>query len=239
MAIPSGYRLLTAEDIGKVFGVDLELEIKFDTDQDPVAGILSNGNTQLTNFVRGILGSGAEDYKNIEINSETVYAFGWFVESYTFTENVEITSYNTDISNWNNWLYVKDVSDPYKIKMTKPYITIDCKDKKMTENLVIQAPESGGGGSTGKSFTLNFDTPDQIDVTVWVDGVIEYEKDGYYDGPLVSSGNSIVVLSNVLTDPIEVTSITGAKYVSLYNSPYLIYIIIEEDNAVIDIFYSD
>ncbi len=232
MAIPSDYRLLTSADIGKVFGVDLEPLVYFDTSVTP-----NNVSTvvPLTNFISIVVDfgelTGIVFNNNIKIYDSWDYS-GWLsYTDYQFESNVEITSYNTDYE-WNNWLYVKDIpTNPYNIKMTKPFITIECKDKKMTENLVIQAPESGG--STPKTFTLDIAYQDSGYYPAYysIDGGAFVES-GYIEG---AKGNYVVAwFPNDMS--CQYANITGASVV--YNTDKSIAIItILEDNANITLYY--
>lgn len=116
--IPEGYRLLTAEDVGKVFGVDLET-----TAYAYFAGdyanfeVLGTSQINLTDFITyeydsnmggayisfdsGIV-SGAD---NLWLNTPPSF------ETCTIAEGTELTTFyaNTD---WNTWFYVKDKADP-------------------------------------------------------------------------------------------------------------------------------
>ena len=180
MAIPEGYRLLTKDDVGKVFGTDLELEVYIDNTVQPSFYSPDDyGSTtiNLTNFIELIIGYGYPPYDDFTSTEENTIrfnqsvirvdwinssAFGynveWVITDYTFTENVEITSYNTD-SDWNNFFYVKDKSDPYNIKLTEPKLTIHCEEQTMKKDIVVQTDvydgtvEGGevveGGGSSG------------------------------------------------------------------------------------------
>ena len=185
MAIPSGYRLLTAEDVGKVFGVDLELDVYFDNEATIP---LYSKSIELTNFMSLSFATNAppwDDYgEAVNRNSVTIttpsthyiydyfeggeiynYTPYWWNTSYTFTENTEITSFNT-VYNWNNWFYVKDKSDPYSIKIkNKEGIKLLTKDKDIhfDDDVKVTIDESllGGGEKTGiVTYTINYDIQD-------------------------------------------------------------------------------
>lgn len=119
MSIPSGYRLLTAEDVGKVFGTDLESMVYFDEDVTPTFYLTSIGSLNLTNFCeeeRGYLPVAEYNVSSgIYLNGSgyIYYEAGGIGFSPTEADlsGVEITSFNTDY-NWNNWFYVKDIVDP-------------------------------------------------------------------------------------------------------------------------------
>ena len=112
MAIPDGYRLLTSQDVGKTLGVDLELEVYFDTSVsiDSIRASFSIMNfdedINLTNFLvfRRESNSDGDEYyyayiKDISNNYIINYdrdnaTYWWKLSQYTFTENVEITLFN-------------------------------------------------------------------------------------------------------------------------------------------------
>lgn len=138
MAIPEGYRLLTAEDVGKVFGKDLELVVHIDTSVTP--NILNDtsaiSNMFLTNFLwynqwmNSSTGLATHvDYKIYSTYSGYVVN-GTKVDGTVVTTNGRLTicdtsvfklkelllrewltinSYYTD-TNWNNFFYVKDIN---------------------------------------------------------------------------------------------------------------------------------
>lgn len=115
MAIPNGYRLLTAEDVGKVFGTDLELEVYIDTYTFPSISITQNTTINLTNFMTYTLfyddniGEGGMIY----YLNELIFNMGWFMneDNLTTTNGLKVETYYTD-SDWNDFFYVKDKSDP-------------------------------------------------------------------------------------------------------------------------------
>ena len=172
MAIPNGYRLLTSQDVGKVFGTDLELEVYIDTSIsiDSIRTSFSIMNfdedINLTNFLvfrRESNSDGDEYYYAYIKDSSNTYiinynldkaTYWWALSQYTFTENVEITSFNTD-GNWNTWLYVKDKADPYTITISnKSGITLLVEGKYLTKDITILLDKSlfgeeSGGGSGG------------------------------------------------------------------------------------------
>ena len=132
MAIPEGYRLLTVEDVGKVFGVDLEPSIFIDSSATLTNSIitasfvaLDNSNVDLNSSNDLIVGAYVEDGWGYQIEfNYGIYSYHFFVKLGEFDQeyvdelnsvsniNGTITAvgYNNDDS-WNNWLYVKDV-DP-------------------------------------------------------------------------------------------------------------------------------
>lgn len=142
MAIPSGYRLLTAEDVGKVFGVDLETTAYvYFADDYANFEVLGTSKIQLTDFITyeytGDMGgayisfdSSVSGADNLWLNAPTSF------ETCTIAEGTELTTFNTD-ADWNNWFYVKDIVNPYNITSSKPKITINCKGKLMTKDLTI------------------------------------------------------------------------------------------------------
>ena len=168
MAIPSGYRLLTAEDVGKVFGTDLELEVYYDTDVE-----ISNESyfvqgqiTNLTNFLQAdyTFDDGYETYiRKIHGPNDTIWEISlqWqAINPETISEGLEITSFNTDYD-WNTWFYVKDKADPYSITIkNKEGIKLLTKDKtiEFTDDVKITIDESllGGGGSETKQLTIKW-----------------------------------------------------------------------------------
>lgn len=177
MAIPQGYRLLTAEDVGKVFGVDLELGVYIDTEislTNSSSIFTYNKTNNLTNFIQSsyLYNPGYEaNVAKIECTQTDNYILweesvgGWYVaygNIITMFESTEITSFNTEIENWNTWFYVKDKFNPYNIKIkNKEGIKLITKDKtiEFTDDVKITIDESllGGGGSeeTGYTLTLN------------------------------------------------------------------------------------
>ena len=165
--IPEGYRLLTAEDVGKVFGIDLEVTVYvyFENDYVDFPSFWSS-QKQLTDFITynyaGYLGgayisfdsgiiSGAD---NLWLNATPPF------EYCTITEGTELTTFNTD-ADWNTWLYVKDieVADPYSIKIkNKEGIKLLTKDKtiEFTDDVKVTIDESLlGGGEAEPPYTLN------------------------------------------------------------------------------------
>lgn len=109
MAIPDGYRLLTANDVGKTFGVELESTVYFDTSVRP--GILGGG-FYATNFIVYSAAPDDTDIPRITVSSSRVYYNSSFTqESYTFSSNLEITEYESSVD-WNNWFYVKETATP-------------------------------------------------------------------------------------------------------------------------------
>lgn len=103
--MPEGYRLLTANDVGKTFGVELESTVYFDTSVDVPS--YSTSPFYLTNFLYYKQDGRVYAYY---INNSYIGFAGAYItsESYTFTTNLEITSYDTNYQ-WNNWFYVKDI----------------------------------------------------------------------------------------------------------------------------------
>ena len=152
MAIPNGYRLLTAEDVGKVFGVDLERVVYCDTNVIPIS-TSRNDPVYLTNFAHQTNAMGEVEVCYILKNGvmdgyqTPMYEFGtWKNESIEMNENMSVTSYHTDVE-WNNWLYVKDieVADPYSIKIkNKEGIKLLTKDKDIhfSDDVKITIDES-------------------------------------------------------------------------------------------------
>lgn len=158
MAIPNGYRLLTANDVGKTFGVDLESIVYFDTSVTPNAVFNEYSATNLTNFMKSTYSFFDPPDSNCNaiyfgtsiltfIYLDNVYSSSdtpWEMDSYTFTESLEITSYYTD-TNWNNFFYVKDieVTNPYTIKIkNKNGIILKTANKLCTENITLVLDES-------------------------------------------------------------------------------------------------
>ena len=166
MAIPEGYRLLTAEDIGKVFGVDLERVVYCDTSVTPISAS-GFDPVHLTNFAEQTNTMGEVEVCYIAKNGvmdgyqTSMYEFGtWKNESIEMNNNISVTSYHTDVE-WNNWLYVKDIetTDPYNIKIkNKEGIKLLTKDKDIhfDDDVKITIDESllGGGGSEETGYTL-------------------------------------------------------------------------------------
>ena len=164
MAIPEGYRLLTAEDIGKVFGVDLETTVYIDTGVSLSMSedyFVKDQTTNLTNFLQAsnLYDPGYEWYipridANLNYNLIWEGSVGWIINSdydpVSASEGLEVTSFNTDYS-WNNWFYVKDIVNPYSIKIkNKEGIKLLTKDKKLTDDVTVTIDESLlGGGSSG------------------------------------------------------------------------------------------
>lgn len=198
MAIPEGYRLLTAEDVGKTFGVDLELTVYFDTDifsfnedmfQNDYASDLTNFMYSISKYEAG----GFDSYIPYIylLDTPIYYAAAWPLSDYTFSENVEITSYNTDISNWNNFFYVKDKSEDPKGIVSK---------SKMTA-IFDKAREKTG---TNNKYTLD-DIPRIMD---------ELEKISVWEGTKEESNASTDVTEdnyNVVTNKNKVTFNTAQQ----------------------------
>lgn len=120
MAIPNGYRLLTAEDIGKTFGVELELDVYINSDEYPISTFPTGTSAEITNFaeVKWEYEAGFEQNMHvIYIENSAVFKAGWIFTNaygsniYTMSNNVKVESYNTN-TDWNTWFYVKDKSDP-------------------------------------------------------------------------------------------------------------------------------
>lgn len=153
MAIPKGYRLLTAEDIGKVFGVDLETTLYIDTDVEisNESYFIQGKTTDLTNFMQAskLYDSGYEFYMSriswssittggMETDLAWEGSLGWVntQESPIIADTgLEITSFNTDY-NWNTWFYVKDKADP--------------KEQFITDMNGLAESIVGKAGSSGK-----------------------------------------------------------------------------------------
>ena len=145
MPIPNGYRLLTSSDVGKVFGVDLELEVYIDSDEYPISTFPTGTSAEITNFaeVKWEYEAGFDQNMHvIYIENNAVFRAGWVFTNaygsniYTMSNNTKVETYNTD-TDWNTWFYVKDIANPYTITSSKPKITINCKDKLMTKDLTI------------------------------------------------------------------------------------------------------
>lgn len=164
MAIPSGYRLLTAEDVGKVFGVDLEQVIYFDTSAN-----ISNINTSAT-WIGGVIKSPQREQLTMVFDNVLVWdkryasvpSPYWIYDTYTIPSGTEITSYFTSGSSWNNtFLYVKEKvaepADPYSITIkNKEGIKLLTKDKLLTNDVKVTIDESLlGGGESESPYTLN------------------------------------------------------------------------------------
>lgn len=285
MSIPEGYRLLTKDDVGKVFGTDLELEVYIDDTVQPSfypPDDYGSTTINLTNFIELIIGYGYPPYDDftsteentIRLNQSAICthwinssAFGyndiWYITDYTFTDNVEITSFNTDMD-WNNWFYVKDKPDPYNIKLTEPKLTIHCEGATMEKDVVVQVDvydgtveggevESGGGA---KNFTLTIETEYADASTI---SSIQYSVDGndLVDtgittapyGPVTYNlkGSSILIAIKGSGGLYERSvEITGGKLIPFYSSytyaynNFCYYCAIEEENANINIvLYTD
>lgn len=191
MSIPEGYRLLTANDVGKVFGVDLELDVYIDGSVTPIDSIFVNNTTiNLTNFIHTTKTYDEMGYEayvpQIFLNDDGIFQFAtWFDFNNPFTmpSDLSVSSYNTDIEGWNNFFYVKDKPDPYNIKLTEPKLTIHCEGATMEKEIVVQADvydgtveggevESGGGA---KNFTLTIETEYADAATI---SSIQYSVDG-------------------------------------------------------------
>ena len=198
MAIPSGYRLLTAEDIGKVFGVDLELEVYIDDSVTPIDSIFVNNTTiNLTNFIHTTKTydeAGYEAYvPQIFLNDDGLFQFNaWFINNpFTMSSGLSVSSYNTDISNWNNFFYVKDKSEDPKGIVSK---------SKMTA-IFDKAREKTG---TTNKYTLS-DIPGIMD---------ELEKISVWEGTKEESNASTDVTEdnyNVVTNKNKVTFNTAQQ----------------------------
>lgn len=156
--IPEGYRLLTPEDVDKVFGVDFSLEVYIDTETMPEFSPESNINW--TNFIQAYLYF--DEVADIEVtkynilNNEVYNGFTWVVNNlYTITNNTKVESFNTDYT-WNTWFYVKD--NPYNITSSKPKITINCKGKLMASDLTItRALWDGSYEEISNGYTLTLE----------------------------------------------------------------------------------
>lgn len=127
MAIPNGYRLLTKDDVGKVFGVNLETTayayfengyVEFPTfwevDKQLTDFITYNYEGDMggafISFYSGVV-SGAD---NLWLNATPPF------ETCTIAEGTELTTFNTN-ADWNTWFYVKDIIE--KVIITKSKIT--------------------------------------------------------------------------------------------------------------------
>ena len=126
MAIPNGYRLLTAEDVGKVFGTDLEQVIYFDTSKeitnttyDTFLELFIDGTTQYPSI------SGDLDRADFTWSGQytTIWGVGSsYGESGWQVDNIDLSVvsdawYNYPISIYSydspvDWIYVKDILDP-------------------------------------------------------------------------------------------------------------------------------
>lgn len=270
MAIPEGYRLLTSADVGKTFGVDLELDVYFDNEATIP---LYTKNIALTNFMSLTFGTDAppwDDYgeavrrNGVSIDTPSThyiydyfeggesfnYTPYWWNTSYTFTENTEITSFNTD-GNWNTWFYVKDKSDPYSIKIkNKEGIKLLTKDKTIeyTDDVKITIDESllGGGEAKKFNFTLTHgsDPGGNSDHEVYsVDGGPFTSRPDSYGGSVELTGNYLVLYGMYGTSKPTIynVSVTGGTFVGagLYASSgqyTVIFVTITEDNA--EIYYA-
>ena len=198
--IPEGYRLLTAEDVGKVFGIDLEVTVYvyFENDYVDFPSFWSS-QKQLTDFITynyaGYLGgayisfdsgiiSGAD---NLWLNATPPF------EYCTITEGTELTTFNTD-ADWNTWLYVKDKADP------KTQFISDMND--LSDSINNKA------GSSGKK-TIK-------EMKSLVDGIELGEVLPEWDGSLEAideesmSGEPVNTLKKLL-------DVTGGSYYLFYN----------------------
>lgn len=163
MAIPEGYRLLTKDDVGKVFGKDLELQIYIDTSADPVSDIFIGNRTNFINEDDGIIHL---DYSSL--SNHTIYYYSWYISSndvITMDENLVVEIYYDD-DNWNNWFYVKDIPDPYTITIkNKSGITLLVEGKYLTKDITIlldkslfgESGEEEGGGESGGTNTWSIE----------------------------------------------------------------------------------
>lgn len=161
--VETDYRLLNADDVGKVFGVDLETTayVYFESDYVDIA-YLGTSEIQLTDFITynysgdmggayisfGLSVSGAD---NLWVNGTPSF------ETCTIAEGTKLTTFyaNTD---WNTWFYVKDKAEPYNITIsTTDETVLNTKDKVCTENITIKVDESllGSGGSENSDVTLD------------------------------------------------------------------------------------
>lgn len=144
MAIPNGYRLLTVDDVGKTFGVDLEQIIYFDTSAD-----MSYFKSYALTWVGGVIeGPQAgqlfmvfDDVLVWDFRTQTVPSPYWIYDNYTVPSGTTIESVISNFT-WNTFLYVKDIEEEtsnnsYNITTDKKYLTINCKDKTMQEDLNI------------------------------------------------------------------------------------------------------
>lgn len=136
MSIPSEYRLLTRDDVGKIFGIDFELEVYFDTTK-----ILDCEYTEwyYTNFIIGEQSIPSNNVENIKFTLENVVIYNdeWLYDSYTMTTGLEIETFDAN-EDWNNWFYVKEIKSPISIIMTsKDGIKLLTKDTKVERDIVI------------------------------------------------------------------------------------------------------
>lgn len=114
-----GYRLLTAEDVGKTFGIELEPNIKIETDVFPNTSYIdtfieSDGFNCHVQIYK-------DDFDQLYFKdfdkNETVMIkgiFGWIKENIAIVSEYCLESEVT-YTKWldkNNWIYVKDRTDP-------------------------------------------------------------------------------------------------------------------------------
>lgn len=189
--IPAGYRLLTVEDVGKVFDVDLEPIIYFDTSAD-----MSGINTSET-WIGGVIESPLRDQLTMVFNGVLVWdkryasvpSPYWIYDTYTIPSGTEITSYFTSGASWNNtFLYIKEKAkeptNPYLIKIkNKSGIILKTANKLCIENITLVLDESlfeNNGNEEQSSFTLTLicdsNTLNNSGYTYSIDGGSTYSE---------------------------------------------------------------
>jgi hypothetical protein len=123
MAIPSGYRLITSSDVGKIFGTDIENIVYFDTtvSATSVYGLTNNSTlmqASIGSFVFGFIyrdppdsdvlcGSNDIDYDKYVIDTE--FGSVWNKDNYDFTGVGSITTIDSGLVALNV-MYVKDIA---------------------------------------------------------------------------------------------------------------------------------
>lgn len=112
--IALGYRQLMPSDVGKVFGVDLELLIKFDTSKLGPTDIYSNSTSHLktANHEIKVIRNESTYETSIFYDTTTQIFYGnfgqWKLEELQWGASEEITVIHAD-EKWYNYIYVMDI----------------------------------------------------------------------------------------------------------------------------------
>lgn len=260
MAIPNGYRLLTIDDVGKVFGVDLEPSIFIDSSATLTNSIITAsfvGLNSSNNFIRGVYMEDGFEYQ-IEFNYGT-YSYFFFVTHGGFNQDnvaeinavsningtITAVGYSND-DDWNNWLYVKDKADPYNIKIkNKEGIKLLTKDKtiEFTDDVKVTIDESLLGGGEAKKYSFEIE---EYDNGGWGPFDVSIDGDPFVSGYYISGTANIVIIATPKYNTygngearITDVSITGGTFIgvnydnSISNRYSIIIVKLTEDNAKI------